>query len=168
MSRMRRTVLIAALIVPLTLGSAVGEATAAPAVTPLPIPVVTGPEIGPGAVPGGVLQTISVVGTTGEHPGTVTFSVPAPAPYHYQYNYRWITVHWRNLSTGAAGSVDLRHWNRTGASGDQMYAAALPTSASVVTGAGPVLVTATHHREQYQAPPQSTAVIPGAGIVLAA
>lgn len=167
MSRMRRTMLIAALTVPLALGSAVGEAAAAPVVTPLPIPVVTGPEIGPGAVPGGVLQAISVVGMTGEHPGTVTFSVPAPAPYHYQYNYRWITVHWRNLTTGAAGSVDLRHWNSTGAPGDQMYAAGLPTSAPVVTGAGPVLVTATHNREQYQAPPQSTAVIPGTGIVLA-
>ncbi|MEV0365969.1 hypothetical protein [Nocardia fusca] len=165
---MRRTVLIAALIAPVAVGSAVGEAAAAPVVTPLPIPVVTGPEVGPGAVPGGVLQTISVVGTTGEQPGTVTFSVPVPAPYHYQYNYRWITVHWQNLNTGAAGSVDLRHWNGIDVPGDQKYAAALPTSAPVVTGAGPVLVTATHNREQYQAPPQSTAVLPGAGVVLAA
>ncbi|WP_157105844.1 hypothetical protein [Nocardia sienata] len=165
---MRRTVMIAALIAPLALGSAVGAAAAAPVVTPLPIPLVTGPEIGPGAVPGAMLQTISVVGTTGEQPGTVTFSVPVPAPYHYQYNYRWITVHWQNLSTGAAGSVDLRHWNGIGAPGDPKYAAALPTSAPVVTGPGPVLVTATHNREQYQAPPQSTAVIPAAGVVLAA
>ena len=158
--------MIAALVAPVVLGSAMGEAAAAPVVTPLPIPVVTGPEIGPGGVPGGVLQTISVVGTTGERPGTVTFSVPVPAPYHYQYNYRWITVHWRNLTTGAAGSVELRHWNKIPAG--ENYAAALPTSASVVTGAGPVLVTATHNREQYQAPPQSNALVPGAGIVLAA
>ncbi|MFI2229827.1 hypothetical protein [Nocardia testacea] len=166
MSRTRRTVMIAALVVPLALGFAVGEAAAAPVATPLPIPVVTGPEIGPGAVPGGVLQTIAVVGTTGEQQGTVTFSVPAPAPYHYQYNYRWITVHWRNLNTGAAGSIDLRHWTGIDVRGEN-YAAALPTSASVVTGGGPVVVTATHNREQYQAPPLSNAVIPGAGVVIA-
>ncbi|MGW5382247.1 hypothetical protein [Nocardia sp. NPDC003963] len=160
--------MIAALIAPLTLGPAMGAATAAPVTTPLPIPVVTGPEIGPGGVPGGMLQTISVVGTTGEQPGAVTFAVPAPAPYHYQYNYRWITVHWQNLSTGAAGAVELRHWLGGGVPNGENYAATLPTSAQAVTGAGPVLVTVTHNREQYQAPPQSNAVLPGAGVVLAA
>ncbi|WP_327151801.1 hypothetical protein [Nocardia sp. NBC_01329] len=167
MSRTRWTILIAALIAPSALGSAMGTATAAPMVTPLPIPVVSGPELGPGAVPGGLLQAISVVGTTGEQPGTVTFAVPAPAPYHYQYSYRWITVHWQNLSSGAAGTVDLRHWNDGAIPSGEQYAASLPTSAPVATGPGPVLVTVTHNRAQYQAPPQSNAVIPGAGIVSA-
>ncbi|GGL46597.1 hypothetical protein [Nocardia jinanensis] len=166
MSRTRRTVMIAALVAPLTLGCAMSTASAAPVATPLPIPVVTGPEFGPGAVPGGVLQTISVIGTTGEQLGTITFSVPTPAPYHYQYNYRWITVHWRNLNSGTAGSIDLRHWMDSGVPSGEQYAAALPTGARAVTGAGPVLVTVTHNREQYQAPPQSNAVIPGAGILL--
>lgn len=161
----RHMVIGAALAVPLMLGGATGTATAAPSAV-FPVPVVTGPEIGPGGVPGGMFQTIPVAATV-ERPGIVTFTVPAPASYHYQYNYRWISVQWRNLETGATGSVDLRHWHGVSDTGDRSYAATLPTSASVVTGTGPIIATVTHQRAQYQAPPMSNAVVPGVGVLVA-
>lgn len=160
-----KLVIAAVLVVPLGLGLAAGTAAAAPTSVALQVPVVTGPEIGPGGVPGGMFQTVSIVATGGIQPGAVTFSVPALAPYHYQYNYRWVTVHWRNLQTGASGNVDLRHWIDAGNVADKSYAAKLPTQASVVTGAGPIVATVSHQREQYKAPPMSNAIVPGFGIL---
>lgn len=139
-------------------------ATAAPAATTFQIPVVTGPEFGSGGVPGGVFQTVAPVAVTGEQPGTVTFGFPALRQHHYQFEYRFVAVSWRNLATGATGVVNLRHWE-TLPNGNQTFPASLPTSATVVTGAGPVVATAAHLRTQYQAPPMSNAVVPGLGVL---
>ncbi len=164
-SFLRKTAIVVALAAPLSLGAAVATAGAQPA-TVFPVPVVTGPEIGPGGVPGGLFQTISMTATPGDRPGTLTFAVVAPAPYNTQYNYRWLTVQWRNLRTGATGAVDLRHWIDAGDTVEKSYAAALPLQATVETGSGPVVATIAHEREQYNAPPQSTAVVPGFGALM--
>ncbi|MEV5649685.1 hypothetical protein AB0L57_15665 [Nocardia sp. NPDC052254] len=160
----RRTAIAVALAAPLSLGAA-ATVSAQPA-TVFPVPVVTGPEIGPGGVPGGLFQTTSVTATPGDRPGTVIFSVATPAPYNTQYNYRWLTVQWRNLRTGATGAADLRHWVDTGNTVDKSYAATLPLQVTADTGSGPVVATVAHEREQYNAPPQSTAVVPGFGAIM--
>lgn len=161
----RKTAIVVALAAPLALGAAGATAGAQPTAV-LPVPVVTGPEIGPGGVPGGLFQTVSVTATPGDQPGTLTFAAATPAPYNTQYNYRWLTVQWRNLRTGATGAVDLRHWIDAGNTVEKSYAATLPLQVTALTGAGPVVVTVAHEREQFQAPPQSTAIVPGFGVVM--
>lgn len=156
-----------ALSVPLALGVGVGTATAAPTTSELLVPVVTGPEFGPVSVPGGLIQTIPITATVGEKPGEVRFSAADIRPYYYQFAYRHLTVNWRNLSTGEVGSAGLRHWNdevdRTqpaNQGGSQAYR--LPVEVTAQTGAGPVVVTVTHDREN---PDASNALIPGLGVL---
>ncbi|MDZ7912603.1 MAG: hypothetical protein U5O16_12340 [Rhodococcus sp. (in: high G+C Gram-positive bacteria)] len=163
----RRTVVAVALSVPLILGAGAGTAAAAPQESVLQVPVVTGPEFGPAGVPGGLFQTIPIRATVGEKPGEVRFSAADIRAYYYQYNYRYLTVNWRNLSTGAVGAVDLRHWNdeidRTQpANQGDLLGYRLPTDVTAQTGAGPVVVTVTHNRQN---PDASNALIPGLGVV---
>lgn len=157
-----------ALSVPLAFGVGAGTATAAPQESVLQVPVVTGPEFVPAGVPGGLIQTIPIRAVGGEKPGEVRFSAADIRPYYYQFAYRHLTVNWRNLSTGEAGSAGLRHWNdeidRTqpaNQGGPQAYR--LPTEVTARTGAGPVFVTVTHDREN---PDASNALIPGLGVLL--
>lgn len=166
----RRGAVALALTVPLVLGVGAGTAAAAPQESTLQVPVVTGPEIGPAGVPGGLFQIIPIRAVVGENPGEVRFSAADIRAYYYQYNYRYLTINWRNLSTGEADSVDLRHWNdeidRTDPvnQGDSL-GYRLPVDVTAETGAGPVLVTVTHNREQWEAPPVSNAIIPGLGVL---
>lgn len=167
---LRRGVVALALSVPLVLGVGAGTATAAPTTSELLVPVVTGPEFGPAGVPGGLVQTIPIEATVGEKPGEVRFAAAAIRPYYYQFNYRFLTVNWRNLETGAAGAVDLRHWEALEnpslpIDAEPRYPVNLPLEATAQTGTGPVVVTVTHNREQYQAPPASNALIPGLGVL---
>lgn len=160
---MRRFTVVLALSIPVVLG--VGTAAAEPHSTILQVPVVTGPEFGPAGVPGGLIQTVPIAATTdNQNPGTVRFAAASPKEYYYQYTYRWLSVRWRNLSTGATGSVDLRHWNDLESPTGQ-YGATLPLGAVVETGPGPVAVTVLHFRDQYEAPALSTALVPGLGVV---
>ncbi|MBF6211020.1 hypothetical protein IU433_10905 [Nocardia puris] len=164
--RVKKMMAGALVSVPLLFGLGMPVAEAAPTHVAFQIPVVKGLEVGPGGVPGGSFGTIGVVGTVGETPGAATFSIPVLAPYDSQYNYRWITVHWRNLQTGATGSVDIRHWTTNPTSGSTGYAASLPTAATAPTGPGPILATATEQREQWNAPPMPISLIPGTGVLL--
>ena len=150
--------------IPLLLGVGAGTATAAPQTSVLQVPVVTGFEIGPVSVPGGLIQTTPIAATVGEKPGSVRFAAAEVKPYYYQYNYRWMTVQWRNLTTGAAGAVDLRHWNTIDleAVGD-VYARNLPLEAVVDTGPGQVAVVVSQSR-QFPAPVSLT-LFPGLGLV---
>lgn len=150
----------------LLLGPAAGTAVAAPVTTPLSVPIVSGPEFGPGAVPGGIIRLVPVTATTGAKSGVVTFT-PSVSPYHYQYNYRFITVRWRNIQTGAAGSVDVRHWDNAGSPAGDAYPAKLPTQVSVQTGPGRVEISAVEQRTQYNAPPTTVSLLPGCGAVTA-
>jgi hypothetical protein len=154
-----------ALSVPLVFGAA-ATAAAAPHTSTLQVPVVTGPEIGPAAIPGGLIHTIPIKATTGEQPGIVNFAAADIAAWHSQYPYRYLAVHWNNLATGASGTVDLRHWLDVDTSDTPSYGATLPLDVTANTGSGPVFVTVTHHREQYQAPASSNALIPGLGIIV--
>jgi len=156
-----------ALTVPLAFGLGAGTATAAPQESVLQVPVVTGPEFVPAGVPGGLVQTIPIRAVVGEKPGEVRFSAADIRPYYYQFAYRHLTVNWRNLSTGEVGSEGLRHWNdeidRTqpaNQGGPQAYR--LPTEVTARTGAGPVVVTVTHDREN---PDASNALVPGLGVL---
>lgn len=164
---MRRAAAVIAVSIPLVFGIGAGTATAAPQESVLQVPVVTGPEFVPARVPGGLVQTIPIRAVVGEKPGEVRFSAADIRPYYYQFNYRHLTVDWRNLSTGEAGSAGLRHWNdeidRTqpaNQGGPQAYR--LPTEVTAQTGAGPVFVTVTHDREN---PDASNALIPGLGVL---
>lgn len=164
---MRRAAAVIAVSIPLVFGIGAGTATAAPQESVLQVPVVTGPEFVPAGVPGGLIQTIPIRAVFGEKPGEVRFSAADIRPYYYQFNYRHLTVNWRNLSTGEAGSAGLRHWNdeidRTqpaNQGGPQAYR--LPTGVTAQTGAGPVFVTVTHDREN---PDASNALIPGLGVL---
>ncbi|WP_256993609.1 hypothetical protein [Rhodococcus sp. 06-418-5] len=164
---MRRAAAVIAVSIPLVFGIGAGTATAAPQESVLQVPVVTGPEFVPAGVPGGLIQTIPIRAVVGEKPGEVRFSAADIRPYYYQFNYRHLTVNWRNLSTGEAGSAGLRHWNdeidRTqpaNQGGPQAYR--LPTEVTAQTGAGPVFVTVTHDREN---PDASNALIPGLGVL---
>lgn len=164
---MRRAAAVIAVSIPLVSGIGAGTATAAPQESVLQVPVVTGPEFVPAGVPGGLIQTIPIRAVVGEKPGEVRFSAADIRPYYYQFAYRHLTVNWRNLSTGEAGSAGLRHWNdeidRTqpaNQGGPQAYR--LPTEVTARTGAGPVFVTVTHDREN---PDASNALIPGLGVL---
>jgi hypothetical protein len=160
---LRRGAIALALSIPLVFGTA-ATASAAPQTSTLLVPVVTGPEIGPAGVPGGLIQTIPIRTTVGEQPGVVDFSAADIAEWHHQYSYRWLGVHWNNLATGASGTLDLRHWldldNAT-----PSYGGSLPLEVTADTGSGPVAVTVTHHREQYEAPASSNAIVPGLGLI---
>ncbi|CCQ15608.1 putative uncharacterized protein [Rhodococcus sp. AW25M09] len=156
-----------ALTVPLVFGMGAGTATAAPQESVLQVPVVTGPEFGPVGVPGGLVQTIPIRAVVGEKPGEVRFAAADIRPYYYQFNYRHLTVNWRNLTTGEVGSAGLRHWidevDRTrpaNQGGPQAFR--LPLEVTAQTGAGPVVVTVTHDREN---PDASNALIPGLGVL---
>lgn len=164
---MRRAAAVIAVSIPLVFGIGAGTATAAPQESVLQVPVVTGPEFVPAGVPGGLVQTIPIRAVVGEKPGEVRFSAADIRPYYYQFNYRHLTVNWRNLSTGEAGSAGLRHWideiDRTqpaNQGGPQAYR--LPTEVTARTGAGPVFVTVTHDREN---PDASNALMPGLGVL---
>ncbi|WP_415977016.1 hypothetical protein [Rhodococcus sp. 077-4] len=157
-----------ALTVPLVFGTAAGTATAAPQESVLQVPVVTGPEFAPVGVPGGIVQTIPIRAVVGEKPGEVRFAAADIRPYYYQFEYRFLTVNWRNLSTGAVGAVDVRHWNdevdRTQpANQGDLLGYRLPVEVTAQTGAGPVVVTVTHNRQH---PDASNAIIPGLGVLL--
>ena len=127
------------------------------------IPAIGTIEVGPGGVPGGSFQQTLVTA----HPdaeSSVTFTATNPAPWYYQYTYRYVTVSWRNLSTGATGTVALRHWDLPDftVSG---YPATLPTSTTAHTGVGPVIATVTVLREQYDSTVTSI-IIPGLNALL--
>ena len=163
----RRAATAIAVSVPLVLGAGVGTATAAPTTSELLVPVVTGPEVVSSGVPGGLFQTIPIRAVVGEKPGEVRFSAADIRPYYYQFNYRFLTVNWRNLSTGEVGSAGLRHWidevDRTqpaNQGGSQAFR--LPLEVTAQTGTGPVFVTVTHDREN---PDASNALIPGLGVL---
>lgn len=164
---MRRAAAVIAVSIPLVFGIGAGTATAAPQESVLQVPVVTGPEFVPAGVPGGLVQAVPIRAVVGEKPGEVRFSAADIRPYYYQFNYRHLTVNWRNLSTGEAGSAGLRHWideiDRTqpaNQGGPQAYR--LPTEVTARTGTGPVFVTVTHDREN---PDASNALIPGLGVL---
>ncbi|SNT40466.1 hypothetical protein [Rhodococcoides kyotonense] len=161
---LRRGVIAIALSIPLVLGTA-ATAAAAPHTSTLQVPVVTGPEIGPAAVPGGLIQTVPIRLTVGEQPGVVDFAAADIAAWHSQYPYRWLGVQWRNLATGASGTLDLRHWLDLENSDTESYGRSLPLEVTAETGSGPVFVTVTHHREQYEAPSISNALVPGLGVI---
>ena len=165
---LRRASVALMLSVPLVFGMGAGTASAAPQESVLQVPVVTGPEFVPSGVPGGLIQTIPIRAVVGEKPGEVRFSAADIRPYYYQFNYRFLTVNWRNLSTGASGAADLRHWNdeidRTQpANQGDLLGYTLPVEVTAQTGAGPVLVTVTHN---CQHPDASNALIPGLGVLL--
>lgn len=163
----RRTIAAAAITIPLAMGLGHGTAAAAPVDVPVQVPVVTGFQIAPGAVPGGFFQTIPMKATVGNRPGEVTFSAAAIAPYADQYPYRYLTLSWRNLVTGATGTVDLRHWVDERPEGaPPTPAEGLPTEATAATGAGPVGVTVTHFRDYDYGDPYVDTLIPGLGIVM--
>jgi hypothetical protein len=164
----RNAAVAVALSVPLVLGVGAGTAAAAPTTSELLVPVVTGPEFIPAGVPGGLIQTVPIKATVGEHPGEVRFAAVDIRPYYYQFEYRYLTVHWRNLSTGAVGAVDLRHWNddrdrtQPGNQGE-LLGYRLPLEVTAQTGAGPVVVAVTHNRQH---PDASNALIPGLGVLM--
>ena len=110
----RRAAVALALAIPVLLGVGAGTASAAPQTSILQVPVVTGLEIGPVSVPGGLIQTTPIKATVGERPGSVRFSAADIKPYYYQYNYRWMTVQWRNLSTGLNAYWFMTGLTRTG------------------------------------------------------
>lgn len=130
-----------------------------------------GLEIGPGGAPGGSFQQVVVRARPAVRtlqfpppPAAVEFSVSTVAPWDGQLSYRYLSVSWRNLRTGKAGHVNLRHWRTLGQArtvAPQGYPSSLPTSAVAPTGAGPVVATVTVLREQYRRPPTTISVIPG-------
>lgn len=173
---LRRAVVTTALFGSLVLGA--GTAAAAPQTTITPVPVVTGFQIAPGAVPGGLFQTIPIRTTVGAEPGVVTISAANVAAWDPQYPYRFLTVHWRNLATGATGSEGLRHWELSDYEKPPYDPAipnanvpnlstgeGFPTEVVAKTGAGPVAIVVTHSRE-YFGPPNLDTLIPGVGVVL--
>ncbi|MBT2263902.1 hypothetical protein [Rhodococcus erythropolis] len=128
------------------------------------VPAVGGLEVGPGGVPGGSFQPVTV--TTRPVPGgSVHVEVVDPAPWSVQFAYRYLSVAWRNLESGKTGTVELRHWQPP-SFGIDGYPMSLPTSATVLTGPGPVVATVTVLREQYEAPALPISVIPGLAVVL--
>ncbi|WP_261781486.1 hypothetical protein [Rhodococcus sp. BP-332] len=161
----RRAAVALALAIPVLLGVGAGTASAAPQTSILQVPVVTGLEIGPVSVPGGLIQTTPIEATVGERPGSVRFSAADIKPYYYQYNYRWMTVQWRNLSTGAAGAVDFRHWASEDLSAVDPNAGArgLPLDVVADTGPGQVAVVVTQSR-QFPAPFSET-LFPGLSLL---
>ena len=138
------------------------QAAAAPELA-FSVPAIGTIEIGPGGVPGGSFQQ-TLVTARPDTASSVTFTVTNPASWYYQYAYRYVSVSWRNLATGAAGTVALRHWNRPDftVSG---YPATLPTATTAHTGAGPVIATVTVLREQYDSTVTSS-IIPGLNTLL--
>ncbi len=148
-------------------------ASAAP-VTPVAAPALTFNlpatgvlNIGPAAVPGSGLFPQTFVTARPAAGSSVTFAVPNPGPYHFQYPYRYVQVSWRNVATGASGTLDLRHWQLPNfAPHDPGYTHTLPTSATANTGAGPVVATVTVLREQYEGPPRPITIIPGLNALL--
>lgn len=132
------------------------------------IPAIGGIEAGPGGVPGGSFQQTHVIARPAAG-SSVTFTVANPAPWHYQYAYRYLSVSWRNLTTGASGTVALRHWQRPAFAPGTVpvtgYPVSLPTSAAARTGAGPVVATVTVLREQYSGTVTSS-IIPGLNALL--
>ena len=122
------------------------------------IPAIGGVEIGPGGVPGGSFQQTRVIARPAGR-ASVAFAATGLAPWFYQYAYRYVSVAWHNVSTGAAGTVALRHWQRPKfpVSGRP---ATLPTVATAHTGAGVVVATVTVVREQYKGTAPSS-IIPG-------
>ncbi len=122
------------------------------------IPAIGGVEIGPGGVPGGSFQHARVVARpVGK--ASVAFSAVGLAPWFYQYAYRYVSVAWHNLSTGARGTVSLRHW-RLPSFPVSGRPATLPTAKTVRTGAGIVVATVTVLREEYGGVTTSS-IIPG-------
>ena len=177
---LRRAVVATALTVPLVFGTGAGTAAAAPQVTNLQVPIVTGFQIAPGAVPGGLFQTIPIRANIGEAPGVVSFSAANIAEFHDQYPYRFLTVHWRNLQTGATGSEGLRHWQDVdrepliwdpavpggNVPAPELIGERLPLEVTANTGPGPVAVAVTHSREYYYSAPYPDTLIPGLGVLL--
>ncbi|GAB17193.1 hypothetical protein GOEFS_021_00200 [Gordonia effusa NBRC 100432] len=137
------------------------------------IPAIGGIETPPGGVPGGSFQQTTVNARPASTAGSVTFSVANPVtwsgPNSYlygQYTYRYVGVSWRNLQTGKTGTVDLRHWQAPATDSGPGYSWTLPTSATVVTGSGPVVATVTVFREQWERPGMPISVIPGVSALL--
>lgn len=104
--------------------------------------------------------TVTPAAVTGEQPRMTTFTVPHTRTVMWT-PYRYITIHWRNVQTGATGDVELRYSHNTGSHDDASYATDLPTSTTVETGSGLIVATVTHHSLRYQAPPVSNAVLMG-------
>ena len=181
MRRFRRALapVVAALAAVSLIGALAPHAAAAPQartlsgpLTLFSVPTVSGLEFGPGGVPGGSFRPLSV--SVAPAPSTRQFPPPPPAvvfrvdrlaPFYYQYAYRYLRVDWRNLRTGATGSVELRHWRLPGDYEVPGHPASLPTSAIARTGAGPVVATLTSLREQYRAPAMPISIIPGLTVV---
>jgi hypothetical protein len=138
--------------------SAAPEANQAARQLTFAIPAIGGVEIGPGGVPGGSFQQTRVTARP-QGEASVVFVATGLAPWFYQYAYRYVSVAWHNLSTGATGTVALRHWRRPSfpVTGN---AATLPTAATARTGAGAVVATVTVMREQYKGSAPSS-IIPG-------
>ena len=161
---MRRAVLALSVSVPLLLGISAGTASAAPQTSILPVPVVTGLEGGQFGIPGSPIQTTPIRATVGETPGTVRFAAADVKPYYFEYNSRWLTVQWRNLSTGAAGAVDIRNFALNDFPNiGYVYARELPLEAVVNTGPGQVAVAVTQVRSQPV--PWILTVFPGLGLL---
>lgn len=151
--------------------AAVASATPMPTVPDIlvvQIPAIGGLEVGPGGVPGGSFAPVNVDVQRAQiytlqyppAPPSIIVSVRNPAPYATQYSYRYLSVSWRNVTTGKSGHVDLRHW-RTPTFRVAGYPASLPTTAVAQTGGGVVTVTVNVMREQYQAPPSTISVVHG-------
>ncbi len=132
------------------------------------IPAIGGIEAGPGGVPGGSFRQTLVIARPAAG-SAVTFTVTDPAPWFHQYAYRYLSVSWRNVATGAAGTVALRHWQRPAFAPGTVpvtgYPVTLETSATAHTGAGPVVATVTVLREQYRGRTPSS-IIPGLAALL--
>ncbi|GGG17334.1 hypothetical protein GCM10007304_34370 [Rhodococcoides trifolii] len=148
----------------LLLGLSAGTATAAPQTSILQVPVVTGFEVGPWSVPGDPIQTTPIRATVGETPGSVRFAAVDVKPYYYEYNSRWLTVQWRNLSTGAAGAVDLRKNDVVDVPNiGYVYARELPLEVVANTGPGQVAVMVTQNRSSQV--PIILTLFPGLGLL---
>ena len=97
-------------------------------------------------------------------PAAVEFRVENVAPYHHMFNYRYLSVNWRNLASGATGTVKLRHWRDLRDRDTPVEPgspASLPTSASAVTGGGPVVATVSVTAAPHGAPHTVNSLIPG-------
>ncbi|MET4166589.1 MULTISPECIES: hypothetical protein [Gordonia] len=140
---------------------------AAPELT-FALPAISGPNVGPGYVGGGLFRQTLVTARPAAG-SSVSFAVANLAHYNTFYAYQYVQVAWRNLTTGATGTVNLRHWQRPNFAPGTIpltgYPSTLPTTASAPTGAGPVVATVTVLREQYSGTVANN-IIPGLNALL--
>ena len=133
------------------IGSGVHTAAADPVYAQVPVVYLYTADLAPA---GG--STAITAGPT-DVPGETRFGIANPTTAFFVWSTPAVTVQWRNLGTGAAGTVELQtYWlGTTPIGGGPGYA----DSAVAATGSGPILVTV--------ATTAGTLLVPGVGVYLA-